>query len=75
MIRCSLERPEHVPGRTNGPIRIRVKRCTNPGAWYEERIGEEVVAEFMDSEGYWAREGGIYNCINVLRKEDVTVLD
>lgn len=52
---------------------ILVKRCTSPGAWYERLVGQEVECEFVDHEGYWAREGGIYNCINKIKLEDAEV--
>ncbi len=71
MIHISLPRAPRLDG---GPRKVRVDRCTNSGAWYADKVGQIVPIEFIDSEGYWGREGGTYNCINVIRKSDATLL-
>lgn len=38
-------------------------------------MGQTILCEFIDGEGYWAREGGVYNCINVIKKEDAELLE
>lgn len=70
MIRVSLPRPPRLDG---GIRKATIHRCSG-SYWYADKIGETVLVEFVDSEGYWAREGGEYNCINVIRKEDATLL-
>jgi hypothetical protein len=70
MIHVSFPRPH----RLGQPIRkAKIERCSNNG-WYRDKIGEVVIIEFIDSDGYWSREGGQFNCINVIRKEDATLL-
>lgn len=71
MIHVSLPRP---PRLDSGPRKVRIERCTNNGAWYAARIGQVVPIESIDDEGYWGREGGTFNCINVIRKCDATLL-
>ncbi len=71
MIHISLPRPPRLDG---GPRRVRIDRCSRNGSWYADRIGQTVLCEFIDNDGYWAREGGVYNCINVIRKEDAELL-
>jgi hypothetical protein len=62
------------PQRLEAPIRVRIDKCSHAQAWYTGRVGEIVNVEFEDGEGYWAREGGVYNAINVIRKGDATLL-
>lgn len=56
------------------PRQARIDRCSDPHYWYADRVGRVVTIEFIDSEGYWSREGGIYNAINVIRAKDATLL-
>lgn len=63
------------PHRLGQPLRkAKIERCSDSGYWYADKVGQTVVVEFIDNEGYWSREGGIYNCINVIRKQDATLL-
>lgn len=39
--------------------------------WYKNLVGQSIQIEAMDLDGMWAREGGAYNCLNVIRPEDV----
>lgn len=71
MIHISLPRPPRLDG---GPRKARILRCSDRGYWYRDLVGHIVPIEFQDSEGYWAREGGEYNCINVIRKQDADLL-
>ena len=52
-------------------------KITNKGNnhWYSNRIGEVFDVEYITSEGYWCREGGFWNCLNVVRVVDCEVLD
>jgi len=70
---------------TKYPIMIiRVNKCTDPYAWYAERIGQTLLVERVEVNGhpdqgipedvYWCREGGVYNPINYVRASDATVL-
>lgn len=71
MIRISLPRSPRLDG---GPCKVLINQCSSHGAWYQDRVGQTILCEFVDSEGYWAREGGTFNCINVIRPEDATLL-
>ena len=71
MIHISLPRPPRLDG---GPRKVHITRCSNPGYWYQAKVGQTILCEFVDREGYWAREGGTFNCINVIRPEDATLL-
>lgn len=70
MIHISLPRPH----RLGQPIRKATINSCPPGWWYADKVGQTVIIEFIDSDGYWSREGGIYNCINKIRPEDATLL-
>ena len=50
---------------------VKIVRCSDPLMWYASRVGEEVTVERVDREGLWAREGGEYNAINIIRFSDV----
>lgn len=71
MIHVSLPRPP----RLGQPIRkATINKCSSPSAWYRDLVGETVIVEFIDSQGYWSRErDGVYNCINWIRPEDATL--
>ena len=43
--------------------------------WYRDRIGEEFVVTFVEDKAYWTREGGVYNALNWVYKEDCTVVE
>lgn len=61
---------------------IRIDKCTSPSAWYATRVGQILKVERLEinrtpSQGipedvYWCREGGVYNCINYVRRSDAT---
>jgi len=55
---------------TMNPV-VKIVRCSDPLMWYASRVGEEVTVERVDREGLWAREGGEYNAINIIRFSDV----
>jgi len=71
MIHVSFYRKPLLDGM---PRKALINQCTNHGAWYQDLVGKIVLIELIDSEGYWGREGGEYNCINVIRVEDATLL-
>ena len=71
MIHISLPRSLRLDG---GIRKIKIERCTDFGMWYRDKIGQTILCEFVDREGYWAREGGEYNCINVIRRSDAVLL-
>ncbi len=64
---------------------IRINKCTDPHAWYAGRVGEAMSVEWEEinrrpdqgipEDVYWCREGGVYNCINYVRKSDATQID
>lgn len=69
--RISFPRRPKVDGY---PCWARIEQCTLPGAWYANRVGQNILIEFSDAEGHWAREGGVYNAINIIRHEDARIL-
>ena len=52
-------------------LRVKILRCSDPSMWYKNLVGQSIQIEAMDLDGMWAREGGAYNCLNVIRPEDV----
>lgn len=70
-IRISTPRSPRVDGF---PCWAVIERCTLSGAWYEKRVGHNILIESVDSGGYWAREGGEYNAINIIRHSDARLL-
>lgn len=66
------------------PIQIRIDKCSNPGSWYANRVGQILPVERfeinkdssqgLDGDVYWCREGGEFNCLNIIRKEDATLI-
>jgi len=56
------------------PRRVQIERCSDASFWYRDLVGKVVMIEAADSCGYWAREGGEFNCINVIKHEDATLL-
>lgn len=64
---------------------IRIKKCTDPRAWYADRVGQTMVAERFEKnrrpeqgipeDVYWCREGGYYNPINYVRASDAEVVN
>lgn len=56
-------------------MKIRVIDCKDALLWYAKRIGEEFNVEFIDDKAYWSREGGTYNALNWIKKEDATVTE
>lgn len=63
-------------------MNIRIDKCTDPRAWYANRVGQILPVERFEknrhpSQGqgipedvYWCREGGTYNAINYVRASD-----
>jgi hypothetical protein len=70
MIRVSIPRP---PRLDTCPRLAVIERCSG-NYWYADKVGQTVEIEFIDDEGYWSREGGYYNCINVIRRSDARLL-
>jgi len=54
-------------------VRVKILKCQD-SAWYAGKVGEIVDAERTDNYGYWAREGGDFNCINYIKYEDAILL-
>ena len=64
----------HRPRLDTCPRLAIIERCSRAGSWYASRVGQTVEVEMIDGDGYWAREGGTYNCINVIDKRDARLL-
>jgi hypothetical protein len=65
--------PESVVRTVTVPRAVMILRCFDSLAWYAKKIGQTLPIEYEDSCGYWAREGGTYNAINIIRKTDATL--
>ena len=50
---------------------VKIERCSDPMMWYASKVGQDILIERVDREGLWAREGGEYNAINIVRFADV----
>jgi hypothetical protein len=65
-------------------MNIRILRCTDPGAWYADKIGQTLPVERIEynrhpgqgipEDVYWCREGGVYNAINYVRMSDAVIV-
>lgn len=63
-------------------MKIRILKCTDPTAWYADRVGEVIECERVEinrrpdqglpEDVYWCREGGTYNALNYVRCSDAT---
>lgn len=52
----------------------KIIKCSDPLYWYNSLIGQIVHIERETVDHYWAREGGNWNCLNILYKEDVEII-
>lgn len=68
---CHIEWMNKAPNLLDTQCRVKILRCKDPQMWYSDRIGQLVPIESLDLDGMWAREGGIYNALNIIRPEDV----
>jgi len=50
---------------------VKIERCSDPMMWYATKVGQDILIERVDRDGLWAREGGAYNAINIIRFSDV----
>ena len=48
--------------------------CSDPMMWYRDLVNELIYIERETVDYYWSREQNIYNCLNILHKQDVTML-
>lgn len=56
-------------------MKIRVIKCSDALLWYNKRIGEEFEVNFIEDKAYWTREGGQFNALNWVYKDDATVTE
>ncbi len=56
-------------------MKIKVLKCNDSLLWYSKRIGEEFEVHFIDDKAYWSREGGQFNALNWIKKEDATITE
>lgn len=50
---------------------VKIEHCSDSLMWYADKVGQEVRVEKVNRDGLWAREGGQYNAINIIRFTDV----
>jgi hypothetical protein len=56
-------------------MKIKIINCKDMLLWYRNRIGEEFEVQFIEDKAYWTREGGTYNALNWVYKEDATITE
>ena len=56
-------------------MKIKIIKCNDALLWYNKRIGEEFVVQYIEDKAYWTREGGTYNALNWVYKEDATITE
>lgn len=54
-------------------MQIKIVRKPILRMWYSDRQGEVFNVEYVTEQGYWCREGGTWNCLNVVNKDDAEV--
>lgn len=55
-------------------MKVRIVSCKDSLFWYSKKIGEIIEIERETIDWYWAREGGSFNCLNIVDKNDVKLL-
>lgn len=48
--------------------------CKDKMLWYAPLVNSVIEIERETTSNYWAREGGNWNCLNILYKEDVEII-
>jgi hypothetical protein len=56
-------------------MKIKIIKCKDMLLWYRNRIGEEFEVQFVEDKAYWTREGGTFNALNWVYKEDATITE
>ncbi len=56
-------------------MKIKITDCSNSMLWYRDRIGEEFIVYYVEDKAYWTREGGTYNALNWVYKNDCKIVD
>lgn len=58
-------------------MKIKIVKCNDPLMWYYSRVGEEFQVEryVQGSTIYWCREGGSWNCLNIVNIEDTEITE
>lgn len=56
-------------------MKIEITHCNDPSMWYYDRIGEVFKVERKDPDQYWCREGGPWNCINIVKTADAIIVE
>lgn len=55
-------------------MQVRIIKCSDSMMWYRDMIGKIVLIERETPDWYWAREGGSFNCLNIIQKSDVEII-
>lgn len=55
-------------------MKARIISCKDNLFWYSKKIGEIIEIERETFDWYWAREGGSFNCLNIVDKADVEII-
>ena len=54
---------------------IKITKSKNWLMWYNLRVGEEFTVVSEDPDCYWCREGGEWNALNMVYKEDCEIVE
>ena len=66
------------------PIQIKILKSSSPNFWYSDRINDVVPVVRLEHcydplaaknfKLYWVREGGEFNCLNIVLEQDCEVV-
>ena len=58
-------------------MKIKIIDCRDPMLWYANKIGQilNVERRNLRTKEYWCREGGPWNCLNVVYEEDTQLVE
>lgn len=56
-------------------MKIKIIKCNDRLLWYSKRIEEEFNVYYVEDKAYWVREGGAFNALNWVYKDDATITE
>lgn len=55
-------------------MKAKIIKCSDSMYWYRDMIGKVILIERETPDYYWAREQGVFNCLNIIQKSDVEII-
>lgn len=55
-------------------MKVKIIKCSDNMMWYRDKVGQVIQVERETVDWYWAREGGSFNCLNIVDKADVEIV-